>query len=415
MKNSYEDRLLHALLDKYEHSLAFRQDQPTPRRILLKFYDGGSSDFPDYDIESSDRRLQYNDAVQNLARLDLVKFQWLKGEAGHILEKVWLNLDHLAEAYKFAQRTPRKDFLDEVYLELLALQELVHSVWAKAYCTDAAQWIEGRRKLPGLIPEAAEERRRLFQAIAGLEAENSGDITQRVFSMKYLDHSKAFEQGVRSRLGSILRRYLEHDDDVREEDLFRQVGLVKYPEQFEFCGGLRLSDKEGTTDFSALGHGSGFSFGDLKEGTLSLAPGVIRILTIENRANYFDYLQRHRTREELVIYHGGQYSPSKQAFFLAVRGAMKQGCTWAHWGDIDYGGFSMLARLRREILPDISPHRMDLEEITAYQAMAGHTSPEYAARLLRLSRQAELADCSACLLYLVEHRLRLEQEAMLID
>ena len=74
MKNSYEDRLLHALLDKYEHSLAFRQDQPTPRRILLKFYDGGSSDFPDYDIESSDRRLLYNDAVRNLARLDLVSF-----------------------------------------------------------------------------------------------------------------------------------------------------------------------------------------------------------------------------------------------------------------------------------------------------------------------------------------------------
>ena len=75
----------------------------------------------------------------------------------------------------------------------------------------------------------------------------------------------------------------------------------------------------------------------------------------------------------------------------------------------------MLARLRREILPDISPHRMDLGEIIAYQAMAGHTSPEYAAKLLRLSRQAELSDCSACLLYLVEHRLRLEQEAMLID
>jgi hypothetical protein len=76
-----------------------------------------------------------------------------------------------------------------------------------------------------------------------------------------------------------------------------------------------------------------------------------------------------------VLYHGGQFSPSRGAFFRALAAAMPEGSAWRHFGDIDYGGFSMLARLRREIRPDIQPYRMDERELARYAAQPQPVPP----------------------------------------
>ncbi|MBI4856750.1 MAG: hypothetical protein HY818_08420 [Acetobacterium woodii] len=415
MSDKIQRNILWALLDKYERSSSFRENKLPMRRILLHFYDGGKSDFSYYDIEQSERRISVNRAVRDLAELNLISFEWMKGERDHIISKVWLNTDDLEFVYASAGRKSKNDVVDEICLELLAMHKQVSSPWFKSYFQDVYTAVYQKRSIGRAIPADNEERHLLFKAICAIDSINKIEITERVFSIQCFGDSKKFEKSARSRIISILRTYLECDDDTRDGDLLRQVGIVKYPEIFEFCGNISLMIATKVVEFAPLRLGSSISISDLVTGELIISPDIKRILTIENRANYFEYIQKSKSDDELVLYHAGQYSPSKKQFFLAIKEKMSKTCIWEHWSDIDYGGFSMLARLRREILVEIKPFRMNSSELANYKKMTAPISGKYAQKLKSLIAKDELHDCYDCISYSIENKVRLEQESMLVD
>ncbi|RCX14384.1 uncharacterized protein DUF2220 [Anaerobacterium chartisolvens] len=415
MSDKIQKNILWALLDKYERSSFFRDEKQPTRRILLKLYDGGKSDFPYYDIEKSERRISVNRAVVELAELDLLSFEWMKGERDHIIAKVWLNTDRLEFAYEIAERKSKSDVVDEICLELLDMHEQVSAPWLKTFFHDAYTEVSKRRSIASSIPADKEERNNLFKVFSAIDNMNNIELTERVFSLLCFGDSKKFERVARSRTISILRKYFECDDDTRDEDILRQVGIVKYPEQFEFCGKVSLVIKTEVVDFAYLRFGSSISISDLVRGDLVISPYVKRILTIENRANYIEYIQKNKADDELVLYHAGQYSPSKKLFFLAIKERMPEGSIWEHWGDIDYGGFTMLARLRREVLNEIKPFRMDTSELVNYKHLTASITMQYAEKLRSLITKQELQDCYDCINYLIENKVRLEQESMLVE
>lgn len=415
MSNNIQKKILWALLDKYERSSFFRDKNQPTRRILLKFYDGGKSDFPYYDIEQSEQRISVNRAVKELAGMNLLFFEWMKGERDHIIAKVWLNTDKLDLAYEIAERKSKSDVVDEICMELLDMQQQVSSPWFKTFFHDAYTSIFQKRSIDSSIPSNKEERNYLFIAICSIDKMNSTEITERVFSLMSFGDSKKFERSVRSRIINILRKYLECDEDTRDEDILRQVGIVKYPEQFEFCGKVSLLIESKVVDFAPLRLGSSICILDLERGNIVISPDIKRILTIENRANYIEYIQKSMSDDEIVLYHAGQYSPSKKKFFLAIKEKMPEGCTWEHWGDIDYGGFCMLARLRREVLNEIKPFRMNTFELINYEHLTAPITAQYADKIKMLMAKQELMDCNECLNYLIINKVRLEQESMLIE
>lgn len=130
--------------------------------------------------------------------------------------------------------------------------------------------------------------------------------------MQCFGDSKEFEKTVKARLLGILRKYLDSDENAEDEDLLKQIGIVRYPEQFEFCGNVKLLLECSVINFSCLQCGGSICLPDLIRGEFVIPPEVERILSIENRANYVNYIDKHRDANELVIYHGGQYSPSKK-------------------------------------------------------------------------------------------------------
>lgn len=415
MGRPMQSRLLNALLDKYEKSQAFRESKVPRRRILLNLFNEGKTDFPDYDIEKSEQRSAVNQDVRELADQGLLGFEWMKGETGHIIARVWLDLEHLCEAYAFVCRTPRRETLDDLYLELLEAKDFAKTPWIRAFFEDSSRFIEEKQSLPALLPGDQTVQKHLFETLRALDDLGEAEVTERVFSMKTFGDSKLFEKSVRSRLVSILRKYLEADDDAKEADLLKEAGLVKYPEQFEFCGPLQLQKTNGSIDFSLLCGNASLSLTDLEEGEIELGERLERVITIENRANYFDYIRKNKQEGELVIYHGGQYSPSRKQFFLKVRDAMEEDALWLHWGDLDYGGFTMLARLRREISPFVRPFRMDLSELLRFRHLAALAGADYGEKLKRLLDQEELKDMQECIHYMAENGLRLEQESMLTE
>ena len=413
MINEIEQKLITALLNKYERSSFFRTGAVPTKRILLKLYENGKCEFSDYNIENSEQRIRVNECIQALAQKGFVRFEWMKGEENHIMSKVWLNIEDLQNVYRFVHRQPQRDFLSNVEAELTECMESIRLHWIKDYLKDTCGYIQQNRKLHALVPENAQDRKSLLQALRYIDANKDNELLKRVFSVRCFGDSKHFERVVEKRLLRILKKYLDCDDQTTDEQLLNQIGIVKYPEQFEFCGPVSLNFPDGKhLDFSNLSGGSTIYGQDMVAAQIALSKGVRCILSIENKANYFDYISKHRKSDELVIYHGGQYSPSKQIFLQAVARASEQ-LPWYHWGDIDYGGFSMLARLRREINSSIQPYRMNKQELITFAALTTSFSSEYSQKLHELTAKAELRDCSECLTYMQERCVRLEQEALL--
>lgn len=112
MSKDYKKILLTALLDKYEHSRFYTHNQQPTRRILLRLYDRGQTDLPEYDIENYEKRQLINRSVLFLEQERLVQYQWMKGEVNHIIAKVWLDYEHLQSAYRFLGRQPKGDIIN---------------------------------------------------------------------------------------------------------------------------------------------------------------------------------------------------------------------------------------------------------------------------------------------------------------
>lgn len=415
MKDKIERDLLTQLLDKYERSNFYRKGTIPTRRILLKLYDNGQCDFPQYDIEQSDQRLRINAAVATLAAKGLVSYEWMKGEENHIISKVWLNYDQLDAVYKYVGRRAKSEIIDEICVEILETLEKVNAEWAKKFLQEAYHFISEKQSLGSQIPEDKKERDDLFQAIRFLETIGEHELLERVFSIQCFGDSKKFEHTVKPKLVSILRKNLDNEEDAKEEELLRQIGIVKYPEQFEFCGDVSLVFQNGAqVDFVPLKSGSCICLPDLLRGRFILNPSIKTIISIENKANYVDYLSKNMHGDELVIFHGGQYSPSKRRFLLAVAEAAADR-RWFHWGDIDYGGFSMLARLRRGISPSILPYRMNKEELLRYENLTVSFAPSYGEKLKHFLEDPIMKDCWNCIEFMLEQRIKLEQEALLMQ
>ena len=87
---------------------------------------------------------------------------------------------------------------------------------------------------------------------------------------------------------------------------------------------------------------------------------VDRVLFIENKTNYMNYISRKRPGRAGYI-SWRFYSPVKGKFFAKVYDAgHRAGAKFYHWGDIDIGASGCLRGLRN-IIPSLKPYLMDKE------------------------------------------------------
>jgi len=421
MEIDYGYKILSKLIDWYESSPTYARDQKQTRRRNMKLYDNGQTDFPDYNIENPIIKNDINQAVLDLTNKELIGFQWMRGQKNHIISKLWLNVDLVGKVYDQLGRRPKRDIVDDTLLQLNDFLTRIKAhyttkfpvQWIYKWLEDSIEEISRKRSIGVILPEQQSERDDLFKAFSYLANNTELETLVRVFSMDCFGDSKHFELSVKSRLVRIIKKYLAQDNCTDEEAL-RLVGIVSYPEQFAFSGDLTIVLPKGSVNFALLPFGGTLTIDDVKSGQIIIAQNVKRVLTIENRANYVDYVHKSQESNELVLYHGGQFSPAKRIFFQKVVSSLPSGCNFYHWGDIDYGGFLMLARLRREIFSAIKPWRMNQNELVKYMKFTVGFSETYRKRLTSLLEISELSDCFSCIEYMLKINVRLEQEIMLV-
>lgn len=410
----YKNLVLNRLLDRYEKSKSFK-DENSRRRIMLKMTRG---DMPEYDIEKPLVRETFNSVIKEFADKGLVNFEWARYEEGNIIEKVWLNVSKVEDCYTETGRKARQAVLDALLERITDLKEKTTSSWISSFLADAEQAIKEKSSTAGLLPSDEEHAMAVLKALDYLRNLNGGQCLERVFSLRCFNDSKYFGKKVKKRLTEIIKRYYlaqEVPDEMLDDDILAQVGILQSPEQIDFKGGIVgiLGGKE--IDFSSFIYGVSLNADTVKNLVITGIGRVRKILFIENKANYIQLLNENSDDTLMVVFHGGFYSPVKGAFFKKLYDAAHPyGIEFFHWGDIDLGGFMIFQRLKSSIIPSLRPYLMDIEAFESKIKYGKKFDLKYAEKLKLLLKNKYYSEFSEVIKLMLEKNIKLEQEAFLI-
>lgn len=410
----FRKTILNRLLDKYERSKAYLNGKAT-RRIMLKLCAG---DMPEYDLGSTQVRELINSTVQSLAGAGIVEYEWMKFERGNIIEKVWLCIERVEDAYREAQRTPKSKKARLVLKEIKKCLPGIKQPWIRDFFEDALQGIDAKKSITPYLPGDIDIALATLHALMKIDSLGDEECSERVFSIKNFGDSKYFEINIKKNVVRIIRKYLVMEHSIVEkpddEEILAQVGIVKIFGQVEFCGNISGYIYNEAVDFSIFPYGIALNSHTVKGLEMGYENKIKRILFIENKTNYMEYILNKKRKDELVVFHGGFYSPLRGEFFKKIYKA-GQGveAEFYHWGDIDIGGFRMFKRLKENIAPSLKPYLMDKNAFMSKEKSWLPINKRYKKALEGMLKDKGYFEFHDVIGVMLKVRGRLEQEAFL--
>lgn len=354
------------------------------RKLLARAERGGRLTLPITEREAPEyfavQDLPGRDAVHadlaNAEAVGCVRLEWGRGAAVQDLVRLRLcNADRLAEWLGM----PRvQESVARIAQALDPLLAQAPSWLTESYVAAKEQWGRGQSALRIEVTDRAGALELFKTALAIGRGENRG-LDLRRFSARLLGDSKAVERQL-GRLAALLRRNPEWEALDEDRDLFRVIGLEKFPQPLLLKGPLSIRVEGRVLDIGGAAPYLGLS-PDCVESVEPTGP-VAYLLTVENLASF----QRH-VREVcdlgLVIYTAGFPGPDLIRVLQHIDLALPAHCPFFHWGDRDIGGLRIFAHLAAALSRHgLQPHRMDEpgDDGTGFTAPERRTLEALAAR-----------------------------------
>jgi hypothetical protein len=194
----------------------------------------------------------------------------------------------------------------------------------------------------------------LFRVAKAVSCNEQEDLDLRRFSVRLLNDSKAIE-GMLTKLAPLLRCNPEWEPFDDSAELFRLLGLEKFPPPIYLKGPLVINYSDVVWDVSSLRPYVGLSPDWVSAVEFSRRPAYL--LTIENLSSF----QRHVREVDddgIVIYSAGFLSPALMQMLEFLDRLLDQGCPCYHWGDRDIGGLRIFAHIesgyrRHKVMPHL--------------------------------------------------------------
>lgn len=323
---NYKKIILNKLLARYEKSKSYKEQ--TSRRILIK-----TIDIDEYDIENYEKKQLFHADVKYLKEKNLIDFSWQKYEIENIIESIWLNKENINLAYKEAER-------DNIKIQAISIKNELENVkfkneWLENFKKDLLENIISTEKESNVLPYIYHKE--IIRALQYIDLNQSW--LERTFSINCFGDSKFFEKNIKKYIIKIVKKYLltEMDVDYTDEEILLEIGISKYPEIIEFNGNISMQLDDVNLDFNIISNGSYINSDAIKKISKIDISQINKVLFIENKANYIEYISKFQKKNELVIFHGGMYSPNKKNFFEKVYKYANKNTSWYHWSDIDLG------------------------------------------------------------------------------
>lgn len=412
----YRIWILEKLIQKYENSKLFT-DKGSIRKVSIRLQD---EEALNKHMERVEEKEEFLSALTNLEQDGLINFSWVRYETGNLVDRIWLiaDEDKIKECYQLLGRIPKGNIIDSLHQLLITyLEKVVDDGEIRLFLKEQEKYIRQRRKIPRFFTEDMAFNEDILKCLMYL-AGNSSEIQERILSSHLYGDSKYFERFVKGKLVSILRVIKkEKGEEFVEEECLREKGLVKWPEVLEFTGNVKIRLEDGSCiDYGLEVYGAYINSITVEKVEDASLFGVSRVLFIENKANYVWYVSKKRMKNELVIYHGGFYSPTKGKWFEKLYEAGKK-CLdeikYYHWSDIDVGGFRIFNRLKESIVLELLPYKMDIESLEKNRDKGMLMEEPYRKILKEMGEDTRYAIFSNLIHRMLELNIRLEQEQLL--
>jgi hypothetical protein len=435
-----ERRIIEKLIAKYEKSSHYLNAGASSRRIMLRL-GADSKDFNYYNIEDYEQKQAIHQAVMSLTEKSLIDFAWERFNQGNVLKNVWLNLENINAAYKLIGQVPKQEIVSRLSEDLTSLLiefdvRFAASDGSKSDLTpelaEIRSWLipalheqldtmQKNAKIPALLGSDADIARDLISIFRLLFEDSFKPMQMRVFSLRCFNDSKYFEQKMKSRITTFLRRYhpqlntLNENHALADDDVLELIGIRKNPEILEFRGPVKLHLNGSVIDFSPMTAGACFKTDNFEMLQKIEIENVQKIIFIENRTSYEIQISKEYDRNELIVYHGGFHSIKKRRFLQMLIEAANQQVEIYHWGDIDLGGFKIFLQIKNNISSRVKPWQMDSETLLKYRSMAGSYDENYRQKLQNALEDQAYACFHDVIKTMLEYNIRLEQEAISIN
>ncbi|QNO15932.1 hypothetical protein HYG86_14725 [Alkalicella caledoniensis] len=415
---NYQALILEKLIGKYENSKSSKGTTST-RKIAFRMQNEKKLN---RNMEIAEEKEQFLAILERLKQRGLIDYSWVRYETGNLVDRIWLILEEgkIRECYQILKRVPKGDKVDTLkqYIvdSLTKIKQAEEEI--RPFLEKQLEYIQQKQSIPRFFTDDRELSNSILNCLCYL-AQNEQEIQERVLSSYLYNDSKYFERHVKGKVLSILRAIKkEKGEEVAEEELLPEKGVVKWPEILEFTGKVIVYVSQGTpVDFSSQQYGAYINSLTVVEVQQIDVSKVKRVLFIENKANYVWYIQQ-RKEEELVIYHGGCYSPVKGKWFRKLYESFeqeKEEVEFYHWGDIDLGGLKIFIRLKAEIIPHLKPYKMDIETLENNQEKGTSMKESYRKLLEEMRKDIKYKDFDNLIKRMLELDIRLEQEQLLYE
>lgn len=406
----FKGHILNTLLDKYEKSSHYQGKAKVNRKIALNV---NSKSLPWYwKSEQPHLKKAIHEVVKELAHQGIIQYKWMPFEKGNLLDSVWLNLEKIDLAYSAIGRIPKETRVTEVAQQLESLLPRVTQPWIRNFLVDCLTGLKENKDFPSLLPVDQEERELLLKALMGLEDKRDIVLLERVFSLKYLGHSKIFQREVKGRLTRIASKYLLDNPDLTEDEIISELGIEKTSEEVLLWGSISFHYGDKEIDYSFLPFGGVIDTKYIHKMEFCSIK-VPKIITIENKANFHYMVNSGLVTGALLVYLGGFPGPQKR-IFLEVLYNTNSGNAFYHWGDIDLGGFRIFQTIKK-VIPTLEPLFMDEDTLLKYKDYCDVLEDNYASQLKKLLCDNEYEKFWPVINTMLSYKIRLEQEALLVS
>lgn len=406
--------ILSRLLDKYENSKYLFEPGVSARRVMLRIE---KKELPEYDYQEASVRDAFNQAAQELEKDHLVELEWVTGRP--VLSAIILKLDHVDVCYPLVGRKHPKEqaivVAQMLEKELSAVSTPWIILWRDGLCAKA----KNAFSVPAYCKRDTTFLSKLLVALTMYDSLHGDSITMRTFSSKCYHDSKCFEREIRDEFLRIAQKYCSDLSELceREEmgvrDKLACLGIYARPEIYELSGDFSLETARGMVNANALmPYGIALPSTVVDAITSVHLEHIGKIVFIENKTNYDEYVLSEMAANELVIYHGGFLSPQKRKLVSMISQAISKGVPVYFWADIDLGGFQMFAHLQ-QLIPELQPMRMTGEDVVAYHETGLSRSVDYLEKLRAALEKAEYPLFENAIKCIIEYGVTIEQEVFL--
>lgn len=387
---NYGNKLLNNLLNKYEKSKSFNNQNKTNQsftliisKVFKKYLDEN-----DYDT--------FNNINNDIALLVNLNFIVIVSSKNDFIEKIQLNKNKISDIYLYLAREPKKDIhqnISSILLGYLPNNEIIEN-----FITHQLDNIKLNKPI-----EFSNTDIELIDIINGTIylINNTSEKYIRDASTNIYKDSKKLEK-YKNKIQSLLYKYGEYED---KEHIFEECGIVKTPTYIYLKGNAILEFGQETIDLSKLKSDIGLS----TETIMNLKRVIVKakdIITIENLTSFYEF----KTADNLVIYLGGFHNSIKRTF-LKLISLNNKDKDYYHFGDIDAGGFYIYEHLCKKTEIDFKLYNMDLKTLIKYQDMTKPLTNNDILRLKKLLVNGKNKKLYREVIeYMLDNNCKLEQE-----